>query len=276
MNSVRSLLPVRAPKRGPRRWPRGITLIELLVSIGIVTILIGLLLPRVAATRAQAKQVSDTSRGREMGLMTVDYCASHRDLPPVLFPPVYVNPAVGVPWQEAAVDGMVLKGAWWTNSLHYHLRFDVPPPFDVARVNGAPRDNFVTVAGSATARTTDFGLAHTLYADPSYWNVDTQVGEGQWRPQALTSTAFPSQKGLVHQLLVFGRAGSERGVPSCCGEDVSSVVVWTDLSATQEVQGRLRPGVPNFWHHGLAGPLPVQAKGVAVDNTETGIQGRDR
>ncbi|BAM03085.1 prepilin-type N-terminal cleavage/methylation domain-containing protein [Phycisphaera mikurensis] len=67
------------PRRtnAPRR--RGFTIVELLVVISIVALLIGILLPALAAARNTARRVGCAGQVRQSGLATMAYLADARD-----------------------------------------------------------------------------------------------------------------------------------------------------------------------------------------------------
>ncbi|MGD9690803.1 MAG: type II secretion system protein [Phycisphaerales bacterium] len=250
------------------------SIMEVLVAIGIMLILTGLLLPQVSRTRQTARQITSLSRIRDLGVMTTIYAQSHRDLPPVIFAPVYSRGPGDM--QTVVVNGRSIRGAWFNNGNYFHAAFSPVLPAAALRDPANPRTTVERVDGVATARFSDYAIANCFYAAPTYWDRFTQRGPEQWAAQPLTSVHFPAQKGFMKQITVYDQPSSPTGYPACCYDDVRSAVLWADLAATTEIQARLRLGVPNFWHHGLPAPLPVWAHGAPIDSTEHGVAGTDR
>jgi prepilin-type processing-associated H-X9-DG protein/prepilin-type N-terminal cleavage/methylation domain-containing protein len=66
-----------------RRSP-GFTIVEMLVVIGIITVLIALLLPAIGKAREQACAVSCSSNMRQLGLAALEYSAENQGILPVV------------------------------------------------------------------------------------------------------------------------------------------------------------------------------------------------
>lgn len=257
------LLPARSSRS--RRSSSGFGLVELLVAVGLLLILVSMALPSLRAARQSARNAGSLLRIRDLGTAVSAYSDSSKGLVPCVFAPVYRGPEG--PWEEVvSPDGRRVLGAWFANSVAYYLPLDITNPAAVA-APGAPPD----------LRAVDYKIADTYYASRDYWNRFTQRGPEQWSAQRLVDTVFPSQKGLMRQYTVYGAPGSGgAALPACCVGQLTAAVLWADLSASDERQALLRPGEPNFWHHGLTGSLPIWADGVPIDGTLGGVAGTDR
>src|SRR5438874_12924062 len=96
---------LQLPQTRRRSQPRGFTLVELLVVIGIIAVLIGILLPALNKARAQAKIVQCQSNLRSIGQGIQIYTVTHKGSLPYGFWAGGVDPATGAPGFGGAMDG---------------------------------------------------------------------------------------------------------------------------------------------------------------------------
>ena len=88
-----------SPKTAPARRRRGFTLVELLVVIGIISVLIGILLPALSGARASARAVSSLSNMRQLGIALQAYRNENKG-----FYPRHSSPGSQVPRTRWADD----------------------------------------------------------------------------------------------------------------------------------------------------------------------------
>lgn len=116
----------------PQRHPRGFTLVELLVVIGIIALLISILLPALNKARESAMSVTCASNLRQIGGMFANYVADHRRLPPLNSQTSYnakaINKdAMGMPHMLGPYMG---HPEWWT--IRMQSGFMRPEPINKA------------------------------------------------------------------------------------------------------------------------------------------------
>jgi prepilin-type N-terminal cleavage/methylation domain-containing protein len=251
---------------------RGFTIPECLVVLGVLLILMSLLIPSLASTRNRGRQVTSLSNVRQLGSLVSAYAAGYRDFPPVLFRPQLAFLPNG-PWQFIEVDGETVRGSWWENPLHFHVAMDRD---DVAPVALDPSRPSRLRSPYSRTGSFDYAIARTFYATPEFWNRWTQVGVSQFVPQRLSSVLFPSQKGFLHQFVVFSVSMFPDGYGACCDHPEPSAILWADSSATFQARTDLIRGEPNFYHFGSPSPPPYWSDGPPIDGTKHGTRGRDR
>jgi type II secretory pathway pseudopilin PulG len=92
------------PSRG-RRGERGFTLVDVLVSLAVITVLIGILLPSFNMVRESARRVQCASNLRQIGLGLHMYGQSSNDhLPPSVYLPASTAGRANVPYSPELMD----------------------------------------------------------------------------------------------------------------------------------------------------------------------------
>lgn len=222
----------------------GFSLPESLVVIGIVVIILAISLPAFQSARSQARGLVGSSNIRQVGQLVCQYVDVHSSVPALLAPVYSSDPADE---QFATTAWGTIHGYWWTNAYLFYFALDEMPDAAVLTDPGHPASDTSEHLEKTGVASPDYALAETFYAEPAYWDRWTQAGPTQWRTQSLERVRFPSGKAFLKQTRVYDVPGYPQGYMACCVDAVRSAVLWSDLGATREVQGRLLPGVPNFW-----------------------------
>jgi type II secretory pathway pseudopilin PulG len=254
----------------------GFSIIEALVVVAIVATILAITLPMLTRTRWSSREVGSVSNARQIAIVVRGYCDENKGLTPVIFRPIEMYYSRGDESEEVAVNGRLVRGAWFFNASSFHYALNPAIEAEVLLAPGSlnyPKEN---VGGVTTSDRSDYILTSTFYADPSFWNRWTQNGPQQWHAQRWDSILFPSDKGVVWQHSVYGQPGFpyRHSGPTFAG--VRSAVMWGDLSGGNEEFAKLNPGEPNFFHHGAFSPHTYFDDGFPVDETLHGIHGRDR
>lgn len=254
-----------ASVRCDRRAPRGVTLLELLVVLGILSVLLAITLPTLSSVRASAMETSAVAHQREVGSLVRQFGYDNHD----------EFPFFGVPGTRSALlclapDDPVIAGfevpapplcwnvGYWSQPVHWvsHLRFrgydtgfvSLPPEFE-RQNNGQP-----VVFGTVDQLT--FGA----FAPPKFFRPGDPQLERDHVGQRWVRVDFPSNK-VILQRTNFVRRG-----PSHFSN--GEVISWfTDGHAAALNQQDMGPSVPIRLVFPLPGP-----RGLA---TRDGLAGRD-
>lgn len=238
-----------------------------MVTIGVITVVVGLILPGLGGGRSTARRIVAQSNIRQIGVLNTLYMDAYRSSP-AAYPPRRAPSATG--YHEATTPYGTLRGVWFQNTAHYQYLLDERIADDVLVAPNNPTPD------PGVYRLSDYDLTDTLYAIPSYWDRDSQRGQAQWKSLTLDAVAYPSAKGFMLQRTVYLPPAYPDGLPACCAEDTRSAVLWCDLSASEEIQGLLHPGAPNFYDERSTATVGYWDDGAPIRSTSDGLNGRDR
>ncbi len=240
----------------PSRNPRAFTLIELLVSIGVISILIGLLLPALSGAKIRASEVKVLSELRQIGVSMQLYVEDAGGLYPY-FPPNTPH-LVGPPDDPLAII-FVDDDPWSMTYMWVTVMHRVAPwNENYASWTGVGRESgrlpWLDLEGSWL--TPGYRMSNSFVASPGTWS-----DSGVARVQSIRAgrVRYPSAKiifidGARAYLRRGDRSQSSRGVLFTDGSARSVL----DADAASPVQNRLKKGTPNIYH-----------------DTPNGVEGRD-
>lgn len=112
------------------RRRRGFSLVEVLVVVGVLSILLALLLPALLQARETARKLECQTRLHQIGLALHGYHDTHRVFPAGLTPPPVVpaNDAFGIKWQD-----MYASYGWGVRILPYLEQRALYEQLDIGR-----------------------------------------------------------------------------------------------------------------------------------------------
>ncbi|MBC7836040.1 MAG: type II secretion system protein [Phycisphaerales bacterium] len=255
------------------RKSSGFTIVELMAAIGVILVLIALGVPLLQQGTSASKGVKALSGIRQMATGVQGYASENRDSPPVFGYPEW--PAQ-TPWQFDF--GTLGEGNWFEHQSIYSIAITgYLGNTEVANCPGAPTTYQVHTHQGQQVSLSGYELTGTLYAHPSFFRWETQIGPEQFAPQRLSDAVFPSQKGMMTQTFVYHNPKFGPTV-ACCAVDVPSPVVFFDLSAEELVLAQLNRGIINLYAGALlpGGMNPQELPGPPVNSTIDGLLGRDR
>lgn len=246
---------------------RGFTLVELAVTIGIVALLVGTLLPGLRAASAAARTTACTSNLRQIGTACEAYAASNGALPAAVLYFRDGGAVRTVAWDFEQRGGEWAPGPLWTyadapTAVQQCPDFDGPSTFGADPYTGynfntsylGHEGTYPTVAadgtpvdGWATAR---MGVPATAIARPSATAV---FGDGGWRGGANKFMRAPSAaaEGDVPLVCAGTQAFRHWGGCSCCAYLDGHVAQATEPARPPAMTDQLARWVTGFPENGF-------------------------
>lgn len=228
----------------------GWTVVELLVSIGIVAILISLLLPPLAGARKMARQTASMSNLRQIGSVFVMYAKDSDDLCPAIIEgrmyQISRDMSIGYPyWQVSEV---------WPGVIYDYLPFDDAPGVYISP--GSWRNEYPS----------SYVYSTSFVGSPLLWRSGAEARPEYEQGQRISNVRFPSGKTLLWD----NELGYARGEPRRLNGDLGegAPLAMADGSVQVLIPASASVPVPNpLW-----GPLVNPPR---LHNTENGVKGLD-
>lgn len=247
----------------PSPTRRAFTLVELLVSISIIAVLVGISLWAVRGTSRARESAETLARLRQHATIFNQYAGDSRDSNPY-----FADPATGVlnlPRRFTfPAQPYFASYAYWNYALAdaYYAGREFDPSFYPSRYPEATGPIFGPVGP------TPFHYPCTFVAHRSYWNPTTRLADSsQLGPTLLSSVAFPTRKLLLIssypvELEFDGLARSEPRfrTEAATSDGAALVLRLADIADGYPSGDGLVPGIL----HGVGGPFGLHTlNGVA-------------
>lgn len=244
----------------------GFTLVEVLVTIGVIAVLVGLLLPALGGARASARQMQSLVNARvNTGaiFMAADDNAGRFVVgePEGLFL-IDPNQFIG------GLEHLVYAGTWsWSYPLHWVMLTNLDDYLERPDTLLSPWSS--QKAWSYTSLTS-YRATYTVCGHPRLWS-DEALTPAQARAlrqgMRISDAAYPSAKVMMFDLYARGLGGRESRRDASGNKLEPSAMAFLDQSAAVRVPAEATPGVVNLdLPHGSA---------TNLINTPMGLFGRD-
>jgi len=248
-----------SPGAKPTGAARAFTLVELLVSMCIIAVLIGLTLPSLGAAKYSAKQTRSLAMQRQLVGSVHAYAADFKESFPYMATPGQAVGGVSIRGFTIPVSaGCFSDQAWhWASVI-------VPDylPCDRAAVELPEARQYLEYLGypEHVIRSRYF-ISYNTFAGARYWEQDHSGDPADLHATGMRDVAFPSRKGLILDTAI-GILANERGAGRtayCAALVDGSARAFDDSSVNDE-----NLVIPNY----LPGRHPVL-------NTRRGLSGVD-
>jgi type II secretory pathway pseudopilin PulG len=243
-----------------RSEPLGVpafTLVELMVTIGIIAVLLGILLPVLGSAKSAGRQTVLLANQREAMRTVEHYAADHDDEVP------------------SAGDESGVTASWTWNDEPVTVDYWHQPEYWAWMLQSRGYAGYVALGPNATPTAFDdqegeasccgelgrramHVLSPTTLARPALFHDGAAADRELNEPMRFSSVADPAAKGVLMQL--HGRTEAQR-----TGAGASFLIHFADGHGADVRQSLLRPGAR----------IAIPFGGLPVMTTKDGVRGRD-
>lgn len=241
------------------RFRRAFTLVELLVSLGVIAILLSLVIAGLRGARERGRDTVALSNLRSLGVTLELFSSTHAALYPFVEPGsrIYYEPPGGLHNFYLTTDDRWVARYVWPITLH-----DTAPWEDHYESWLCPEDRPSSgppwVSDSGAQRYPSYTYSNSFVANPAVWTTGASPTDADLKPQRATTVAFPSAKAVMFER--DRRPLNERA------DGGRQLVLAADGAAAPRIDAQSQRPVPNPLRENTA---------LLYHDTALGILGRD-
>lgn len=238
------------------------TLIEILITIGVIALLIGILIPAIGKAKDRSRELASAVNLRSIGQLFEMYAGSSKGF--------YPAPVPGRIYPSFSPDIGVTIAHWQASSFWPGLFADTHPWWENESLYLAPGAERRLDGPVITLPRPSFEYSSSFLGDPSIW-TDRLIADDEWprleRSVRQSTVSFPASKSLMWDVeMPYLRRPPNRDAAGNLLEN--SPMLFADQHVTTKIQADSTPGVTN--RAPFAGALHEN-----LHNTPNGVRGRD-
>lgn len=180
---------------------RGFTLVEVLITIGVMVVLIAILLTSLSGARDAGETSASVSNLRQCGILILSSAATEDDTFPLGSRGTILYDSRGAPSAEVRLNGTVTTAmSWFSQSVGWNLILTAKG-VALSTVWCSPRRGMEHRPFPMTPELgeADYALTHTVMADPAYFEIGNEQSAGSCRAVRVAEVLYPSQKGMLFE-----------------------------------------------------------------------------
>lgn len=178
---------------------RGVTIIELLVSVAVLAVLMGIGVVAIGPVRESAGATKSMSNLRGIGVSLALYAQTSNGRMPFVEPGVPVNNA---PTEESTGTLVAFEPVWWLDTLWpttMHAVAPWPEHFETWLSPGNHRKPpYWPIPIGLTSRSVSYEYSNSFLGSPNIWSGFGNVTTDDIGPVRESDVEFPSAKVIMH------------------------------------------------------------------------------